>query len=286
VVAGHGEHRARRHAGHGEPQHVDHARAAVDEVADEHHAPARGVPPHRVAARRAGPGRVWGVAELGEQRLELVAAAVYVADHVERPRLVAPVGRERHAHDLGGVDVGGRAEHVHHPHALVQQPLAARPAERAVELGPLPHDDLGGRVAVGARLPPRLAHGGREVEHHGAHRQVRPPGEGEQRRPRVGAHVGRVDHGEPRPLEAQPGHEVHHAERGGRGRLVVLAVAHHRPRRVGRHDLRRPEVPARERALAAARRDRRGGRERVGDLEAHDAVAGHDPRRRRAWNRS
>ena len=60
------------------------ARPAVDEVAEEDRGPPRGWDD----VTRFGRDRV---AELGEQRDELVVAAVDVADEVERPELVAAV---------------------------------------------------------------------------------------------------------------------------------------------------------------------------------------------------
>ena len=91
----HGRVPGRGHA-HREPQHVGRVRAAVDQVADE----------HRAAGRRGGRDAVRRrVAERRQQRHQLVAAAVDVADDVERPGLGAPVGPHRHAHDLGRLDV-------------------------------------------------------------------------------------------------------------------------------------------------------------------------------------
>ena len=80
---------------HDEPQHTGCVGAAVDEVPDEHRPPLGMPRADRSAVLVAGDR----VAEFGEQRLQLRAAAVDVADDVERPGLVPQVVVQRPAHD-------------------------------------------------------------------------------------------------------------------------------------------------------------------------------------------
>jgi hypothetical protein len=79
---------------HDDTQHVRGVGPAVDQIADEKRS---------AASRRRGDGapviarsfEAHRIAELAEQCDELVGAAVHVADDVERPAQVAPVGGNR-----------------------------------------------------------------------------------------------------------------------------------------------------------------------------------------------
>ena len=101
----------------------------VHQVPEEQRAPPLGV--HRVHRSRPVV-QDEPVAEPAEQRLELAAAAVHVADHVERTRLTPAVAAQRAAHDRRGVDLLDPAQHVHGAEAL-----AAQAAQRTPELVPV-----------------------------------------------------------------------------------------------------------------------------------------------------
>ena len=101
VVAADAERVARRDHAHRQPQHARGVGSAVDEVADEHRAPTVGV------VRVDGAADVVAgdhVAEFGKQLLEFGAAAVDVADDVERTGLVAHVVEQRLDDDVRHVD--------------------------------------------------------------------------------------------------------------------------------------------------------------------------------------
>ena len=95
MVAQHCQRLPRLDHGHGDAQDFDRSRPTIDEIADEDGAPPRRCLDDRVATAYSAP-----VPSLGEQHLELVAAAVHVADNVERACLVALVRRS------AAVDVG------------------------------------------------------------------------------------------------------------------------------------------------------------------------------------
>ena len=107
VVAGDAEGRAVEDHVAGDPHRVEDPGAAVHQVAEEDGLAALGVGVDRPAARRraAGGDRHGLVAEGPQQGLKLVAAAVDIADEVERPVLLPPVVPERHPLDRGGVDL-------------------------------------------------------------------------------------------------------------------------------------------------------------------------------------
>ena len=94
VIADDGERLAALGHVHDDAQDVGRVRPAVDEVADEECA----APFRRRGDRAPVIARSFEahrVAELAEQRDQLVGAAVHVADDVERPAHVAPVSRSR-----------------------------------------------------------------------------------------------------------------------------------------------------------------------------------------------
>ena len=89
VVAGHAERGPGRHHAHDQAQHARRVGSPVDQVADEDRAAAAGV----AGAHRAPGGVALElVAQRRQQLLELGAAAVHVADDVERAGFV-PAGR-------------------------------------------------------------------------------------------------------------------------------------------------------------------------------------------------
>ena len=114
----------------------------------------------RGAAVSVAVGRRDRVAELLEQRHQLVEAAVDVADDVERAVLVA-CGRSRAAARsiVGRVDLLGRLQDED-----VAEALALQAAQRAAQLLALVADDVRAEVAVGPRrgcAPGRAARAGR-----------------------------------------------------------------------------------------------------------------------------
>ena len=91
---------------------------------------------------------VLGVAELREQRLQLVVAAVDVADDVERAHLLLAVGPQRRADDLDRV-VG--RDDVREAEALLLQV-----AQRAAQVACLAADDVRAKFGANVLKPGRL----------------------------------------------------------------------------------------------------------------------------------
>ena len=138
VVAGHAEGGAGLRHRHHRLQGVDDAWPAVHEVADED-----GLSACRVCPRTAV---VPLVPELLQQLFELVAAAVHVADDVERPGLALAVVPERLPLDDGRIDFFLRLEHVD-----VAKAFASEAAQRTMQLAPLVPNDVRAEVAVRPR---------------------------------------------------------------------------------------------------------------------------------------
>ena len=86
---------------------------------------------------------------------------------------------------------------------------------------------------------------------------------------RLALHVGRVHHREPGLRQATAGDEAQHRERVGVGALVVLVVGDQPAADVRGDHLRRPEVPARERALARTRRSDQQHEAGIGEVDPH-----------------
>jgi hypothetical protein len=84
VIAGDAERGSGRHHRHDEAQDAGGVRTTVDEVSEEDRLSSFGVSRTETVARDV-------VAELGEQRDELVVTTVNVSDDVERAVLGAPV---------------------------------------------------------------------------------------------------------------------------------------------------------------------------------------------------
>jgi hypothetical protein len=241
--------------------------AAVDQVADEHGgAPAGVVRPGGAAERVA----LDLVAEVAEQFLQLGAAAVHVADDVERPGQLPLVVPCLLVDDRRGVDRLGALQDVGPPELPPRQRPQAPP-----QLAALPRDHVRGQVRP--LRAGRVALGGHPLGHvqHDRDRQhVVVLGDPQQRLARLGLHVGRVDDGQqpaPQPLADDV---VQQVERVAGGGLVVLVVGHHRPAAVGRHHLGRREVPAREVRLAG-----------TGDPHEHDQAHLRHPDLRRRHRR-
>ena len=148
MVAGHSQRVPGGGHAHHQPEHPRGVRAPVHQVAQEHRGAARGRDRADRLARQV-PGDL--VAEPPEQGFQLGAAAVHVADHVERAGAVPVVGEQPAPLDDRRVDLGGPAQHVH-----LAEPL---PAERTQ--GPAqpvlltPHDMLAERPLRTGLVPLR-----------------------------------------------------------------------------------------------------------------------------------
>ncbi len=269
VVARHAERLTIAHHLHRQRKHIHHVRAAVDEIAQEHHAaPGRGrdAPLER-------PGAVDGISQAAEQRVQLVEAAVHVADQIERAQLAAPVGPERHPDQLTGADLLGRLEHEH-----VAETLAPQGLQAPVQVAPLVSDDSRrDRRAARAVGPGDVAgvhHGRGQVEHQRDGQQVVLARQGQQRAAGLGLHVRRVDHRRQVPLQALLHDGVQHLEGVRRGVLVRVVVAHQRAAGVRRNDFGLREVAPREGALARGRGAHEQHERGAGQLKAHGGPRG------------
>jgi len=264
VVAHDAQAHARRHEVADDPQRVQDARPAIDEVAQEH-----GRPALRVAVVRAGieagalPPLHHVVAERREQLLQLVGAAVDVADDVERPGELALVVPQRLALDLGVVDLVGKQ------HPDVVEALLAQAGQRAAERLALPAEHMRAELPVRSRGVAPLADRLGDIEHDRDRQQVMTPGELDEWLARLGLDVGRVDDREPAGLEALAGDVVERVERRLGRRLVVLVVGDQAAEGVGRQHLGGQEVAARERRLAGPGRAHEDDQGQGGDLELH-----------------
>jgi hypothetical protein len=206
-----------------------------------------------------------GVAELAEQLLQLLPAAVHVADDVERALLVAQVVEQPAAGDPSGCDLVGRAQHVHPAEALAGQP--AQPAAQLVALA---------AQHVRAELPVRSggvavgAHPLRQVEHDRDGQHVVRAGQLDQLAAVVRLHVRGVDDGQPAGGQPLAHDVVQQLERLRGGGLVVLVVGDHPAAGVAGDHLGGPEVGAAERRLArpADPDEHHQAQRRHGDLPA------------------
>src|SRR6202040_4261577 len=95
--------------------------------------------------RAAGGVVLQGVAEFGQQLLELGPAAVHVADDVERAALVLEVAEQLGPGDRGGVDLLGGTQDVDRA-----EPLAVEVMQAAAELAALAAEHMRAEVPVGA----------------------------------------------------------------------------------------------------------------------------------------
>ena len=185
------------------------------------------------------------VAEVGEQRLEFGAAAVHVADDVERAGLIPQVVEELGPGQQGGTDLRFRPEHVHPP-----EPLALETAQTAPQLVALTPDHVRTERPVGPGGVPADAHPLGQVEDDGDRQDVVLPGEVEQLLAALLLHVRRVDDREASGREPLAGDEVQDVEGVLAGRLVVLVVGDQAAAEVAGDHLGRREVGAGEGRLA------------------------------------
>lgn len=144
-----------------QPNRVEDPGPAVDQVADEH----RGAT-FRVGIDRASlwevpyPPLREPVAELGQEAFDFLAAAVDVADDVERPVLVGAVVPQAGTGDRRVVDCLRRVEQVD-----LAESFLAHPAQAATEVLHLVADHVGAEVALRTSSVALLTQALGNVEH-------------------------------------------------------------------------------------------------------------------------
>ena len=228
---------------HHQPQAGGACRSAVHQVAQKDQPPAVGMGHPPAAFRRLLP-TLHGIAQLAQQRAELVEAAVQIADDVERPAVRAAVGLQRLAFDDGRVDLRGR------PEAVLAEPLAAQPAQRMAQQLALVADHAPADRAVAARQVALLADRFRDVEGQRHRHRVVLAGDRDELPAVLGADVGGVHDREAAGGQPLAGDEVEHVEGIGGGFLGRLVVAHQGAAGVGGQDLGGREVRTGERRFA------------------------------------
>ncbi len=238
VVARDGERSTRIHHRHRRAQYVRNAGTTIHEVAEEDDLAAVRMPP-------CG-GVITKVAEGGEQLVELLAAAVHVADHVEGSVIAAAIVPHPFAHDGGAIDFLRRAQQVDTAEAFRLQV-----AERTSQLPGLLRYHVRSEGTIGARAVAFLAQLHGHVEYDGNREHVVLARERDERLPRLGLHVGGVDHGEEAAFESLRDDVVQQLERRTGGRLVVLVVGYESAAVVRGEHFEWPEVGAGEGALPA-----------------------------------
>ncbi len=258
VVAGDAQGVAGGDHAHGQAQHAGAVGAPVDEVADEDDGAPLGVGgvhgPAGVVAHE-------GVAEGGEQALQLGAAAVDVADDVEGAGEVAQVVEPALPDDLRRLHLVGAAQDVHGAEAL-----ALEVAQGAAQLALVALDDAareGGAVGAGGVALGADALGDVEDDRDGQH--VVLARQADELLAGVGLDVGGVDDGQPAGGQALADDVVQDVEGVLAGALVVLVVADQAAAEVGGDGLGGLEVPGGEGGLAGA-----GGAD-----EDHERQVGH-----------
>ena len=241
VVAGHAQRVPRCHHAHHQAQHPRGVRTAVDQIAQEH-----GLPPVAASIDRP-PLRVphQVVTQFAQQDLEFGAAAVDVADHVERPGLVPPVAVQPGAGDRHVRDLLDPPQGVHRAEAL---PLQA--TQPAAELVTLPPDHLRPEIPVRAGRIAVQTHPLRHVEHDRDRQHVVLAGQRDELLARLRLHVGGVDDGQSAGGQPQARNVFEQLERQRSCRLVILVVGHQPAAEVAGNHLGRAKMGAAERRLA------------------------------------
>src|SRR5262245_13652769 len=204
------------------------------------------------------------VSELLQQRFELIAAAVDIADDVERTVLGLAVVPEWLTREDGGVDFFLRLQHVN-----VTEAFAAETAQRTVELALLVANNVRPKIAVWPRAIPVVADSLGKIQNNGDGQHVVFARQRDQRLPRLGLNVGRVDDRQASTNEPARSNKVQCGEGIIRRGLVVLVVRHECPESVRRQHLCWLEVLSRERRLAAARRSNQDDQRELGNREGH-----------------
>ena len=258
VVAGHHEGMAGGDHTHGEAQDGRGGRTAVDQIADEKR-------PAAMAVDGVGAVRADQVAEPVEKFGQLVVAAVDVADDVERPAVIPPVGPQRDPLDDGAVDL---VDTVEDPIAI--ETLAAEVAEAAAQLGLLVAQHVGAEVPLGPGGVALRADRFGDVEDDGDGENVVALGQGDQALAGLRLDVGGVDDHEPAGCETFAGDEVQDLEGGLGGRLVILVVGDQAPAEVAGEHLGPEEV-----ASGEARFARAGDADQDDQAQLRDVDTGH-----------
>jgi hypothetical protein len=251
VVARHADRRSGRDHAHHQAQHAGRVGTPVDQVADEDRDAALGM---RAADRPARRVAVQGVAQLHEQCLQLGAAAVHVADDVERAAFRAAIVEQLLVADPGGRDLFGTAQHMH-----LAEALPGQLAQRAPQVAMHPGDHLPPERAVRSRFGAFPGHGLRYVEDDRHRQDVVLARDLDQSGPGVRLQVGGVHDGQPAGGQALAGHVVQYVESVAGRRLVVLVVGDQAPEVVRGEHLGRPEMGPGEGRLAGS-----------GDADEHD----------------
>ncbi len=215
AVAGPG----RRH-GHGDAQAVGRVGAAVDEVAEEDRLAPRGRSDgDRPLAQHLAPGD--GVAERGQQLLQLGCTAVHIADDVEGSAVGALVGPQRLAVDHRRLDCGLAGQLPDLSKALTLQT-----AQTAADLRGHALDHAGAERPVGAALVALDAHTDPRVDHDGDRQRMPAAGDLDPRFAVGRANIGGVDHGQPAVLQPLLGDGADQLKGVGADRLIGIVVAH------------------------------------------------------------
>lgn len=249
-----------------EPHGVKDAGATVHEVAQEDRPAPLRVGPHRGVSEDR-PRRIVGcltVSELLQQGLQLVAAAMDIADDVERPVLVPPVVPERNPLDDRRLHRLGRLQHED-----VAKPLPPEPPEPTPQLRLLIADDMGTKVPIAPAGVAVLADPLVQIQHDRHGQDVVLPGQFHERLAGLRLNVGGIDHRESAQGEPLPGDEPEHLEGVLRDGLVVLVVGDHPPAGIGRDHLGGSKMPAGERALSRAAGTDEDDEAQLGDLDRH-----------------
>ena len=232
VVAGHAQGDAALHRVHGQTETVDHPRAAIDEIAQEDQPPTLGMRQYEALAVA-----VDGVTELAEERAKFVKAAVHVADDVERPGVVAPVGPQFLPYYFDVVDfvLGLQPEPV-------AESLAPETLDRPSQQACLVADHVRPEIAVATRSVALLADPLRQLKNDRDSECVVLACEAHEGRAVFGTYIGRVDHGQASACETLAGDELDELEGVLRGCLAVGVVADEAAAGVGRDHLGGREV--------------------------------------------
>ena len=224
---------ARHHLLH-QPQDIHHSRTPIHQVAHKDC-----LAPARMLAV--------DVSQLREQFFEFVAAAVDVADHIERPRLALLVVEDRRAPDLDAVQLF-RIQNMNIAEAFALKPVNAAP--QAVHL---PFDDVRSKVAVGARGVSPDTNSFRNVQHQRHRNRIELPRDLHELLAVTCLYIRRIDHSQPHSPQPDRQQMLERLKRIGCATLVRLVVAHQAAKIVGRQDLSRLEKLSRKGRLARSR---------------------------------
>ncbi len=244
VVAGYGEGMARPDHPHRQSEDAGRVGPAIHQVAEEHHPPALWMGGVNGSSMLIIDD---GIAKSFQQLAQLCRATVDVADHIERPALVAVVVEHPLSDDRGLLDLGDAGERDHSPESLADQRV-----DRLAQLLALTPDHVRTEVTVG---PAHVAFPRRrlgDVQDDRDREHVVLAGQPDELGPRLLLHVGGVDHGEPARGQPLAGDIAEYVERRPGGGLVVLVIGHQPAAEVTGDGLEPAEVSSGEGGLAGA----------------------------------